>query len=152
MPDEITHLGTVQSCDGTTAAVLIDGEAQCGSCSARIVCNPAHEGTTLLQAGYRDIPDLEEGDRVVVVMRGLSRLVAVWWALVLPCAVMVAVIAIVHSRLDDQGISAACGIVSIIIYYTIFYLLRRHLERQWHWVIKIRLNHVGGKMPSATQS
>ncbi len=128
----IEHEGTVKSIDEDgTLHIEIPVSSSCSSCHAQGYCG-AHIGSdnTLRDVTVKEyIGEYKIGEEVIVEMKQILGLQAVWWAYIFPIVIMVALLFVGKNMGWEEKISALVILVSLVVYYLILFLKREKLSR-----------------------
>jgi len=132
MKDKIEHKGIIEHIDDKIITVRIESsESSCDLCQARTSCAAAGGGAKSITVGNMSAGSLSVGDCVTVTGHsGMSRL-AVVLAFVTPVILVVAAVALGEALSANEGVGAISGLIVLMLYYSILYLLRNKLSKRF---------------------
>lgn len=134
---KITHDGIVDSVSDDLLRVRIMQSTACSSCKVSKHCNALESKEKIVEiVDAKAARRYRKGDSVTISMPGEKGHWAVFWAFLLPLALMVAVLLVLVKTTGDEGI-AALGAVGILIpYYLAVFLLRGRLATRFTFTIE----------------
>lgn len=83
-----------------------------------------------------DSSALRVGDAVTVSASGDVAARALLWAFGFPFLLMIAVLVLVLWQTHDEGVAAISGLLSLIPYYGLLFLLRHRMRRKMAFIIE----------------
>ena len=135
MNGTIHHTGRVERISSDTVFVRITQRSACSGCHAQAMCSASEQKDKIIE-----VPD-RSGQFAVneeVVLTGETRLgmEAVVLAFVIPLVIVVAMVAIGFSLGWDESLSGLIGLLLLISYYGLLYLLRDRLKRRFVFTLR----------------
>ena len=135
MNGTIHHTGRVERISPDTGFVRITQRSACSGCHAQAMCSASEQKDKIIE-----VPD-RSGQFAVneeVVLTGETRLgmEAVILAFVIPLVIVVAMVAIGFSLGWDESLSGLIGLLLLIPYYGLLYLLRDRLKRRFVFTLR----------------
>ncbi len=135
MNGTIHHTGRVERISSDTVFVRITQRSACSGCHAQAMCSASEQKDKIIE-----VPD-RSGQFAVneeVVLTGETRLgmEAVVLAFVIPLVIVVAMVAIGFSLGWDESLSGLIGLLLLIPYYGLLYLLRDRLKRRFVFTLR----------------
>ena len=141
MNNNIEHLGIIESIADNCLKVKIQQMSACALCKVAKHCSASEQKTK-----YIDVYDpkaaceMQVGEEVRVMTSLRLGYQAVWLGFVVPLLLMLAVIWTVASIQADEAVAALSGIVALIPYYILLYILRDNLKRKFTFQVE-KINH-----------
>lgn len=136
MSNTIRHEGIIDSIEEGCVHVRILQTSACAACKVKGYCNAAEAKEKLVDVYCDDVAAYRTGQEVTVATSGDVAARALLWAFGLPFLVMVGVLALVLWRTGDEGLAAVSGLLSLVPYYGLLFLLRHRMRRQLAFVIE----------------
>lgn len=136
MSNTIRHEGIIDSIEEGCVHVRILQTSACAACKVKGYCNAAEAKEKLVDVYCDDVAAYRTGQEVTVATSGDVAARALLWAFGLPFVVMVGVLALVLWRTGDEGLAAVSGLLSLVPYYGLLFLLRHRMRRQLAFVIE----------------
>ena len=134
---DITHNGTVIFCDGRRIQVKITVGDACAHCAGQAGCKLMNATERVVEAGLeRNAPSFSVGEQVLVRMRAGNGFKAVFYAYLLPVIMLMSCVIIMFSLHCDEGATALAAIGAVVLYYLLFYLFRRRINRKFSFKIE----------------
>jgi sigma-E factor negative regulatory protein RseC len=99
-------------------------------------CNAAEAKEKIVDVFQTKGSSLKVGDAVTVSASGDVAARALLWAFGLPFLLMVTVLVLVLWQTHDEGVAAISGLLSLIPYYGLLFLLRHRMRRKMAFVIE----------------
>lgn len=135
MNGTIHHTGRVERISPDTVFVRITQRSACSGCHAQAMCSASEQKDKIIE-----VPD-RSGQFAVneeVVLTGETRLgmEAVVLAFVIPLVIVVTMVAIGFSLGWDESLSGLIGLLLLIPYYGLLYLLRNRLKRRFVFTLR----------------
>ena len=130
MNNNIRHEGVIDSIDGGCVHVRILQTSACAACKVAGYCNAAEAKEKIVDVYQADVNHLKAGDSVVVCTSSDVAARALLWAFGIPFVLMVAVLVLVLWQTGDEGVAALSGLLILVPYYALLYLLRHRMRRQ----------------------
>ena len=128
MNNKIRHEGIIDNIDGDCVHVRILQTSACASCKVAGHCNAAESKVKMVDVYHTDTTNLQPGDVVVVSASGDVAARALLWAFGLPFLLMVSVLLIVLWKTKDEGVAALSGLLALVPYYGLLFLLRHSIQ------------------------
>lgn len=135
----IEHEGFVEEVTSKCIRVRIVNESACASCHAKGACTAADLQDKIIDV-YQHIPDLQVGQRVMLVGRKSIGGKAVLYAYVLP---VILIFITLFSAYFISGNELVAGVLSLAImipYFTVIYFMRDKLQKTLSFTIKYQIN------------
>jgi len=136
MSNNIRHEGIIDSIEEGCVHVRILQTSACAACKVKGYCNAAEAKEKLVDVYCDDVAAYRTGQEVTVATSGDVAARALLWAFGLPFVVMVGVLTLVLWRTGDEGLAAVSGLLSLVPYYGLLFLLRHRMRRQLAFVIE----------------
>lgn len=136
MSNTIRHEGIIDSIEEGCVHVRILQTSACAACKVKGYCNAAEAKEKLVDVYCDDVAAYRTGQEVTVATSGDVAARALLWAFGLPFVVMVGVLTLVLWRTGDEGLAAVSGLLSLVPYYGLLFLLRHRMRRQLAFVIE----------------
>lgn len=136
MSNTIRHEGIIDSIEEGCVHVRILQTSACAACKVKGYCNAAEAKEKLVDVYCDDVAAYRTGQEVTVATSGDVAARALLWAFGLPFVVMVGVLTFVLWRTGDEGLAAVSGLLSLVPYYGLLFLLRHRMRRQLAFVIE----------------
>ena len=136
MNDKIAHSGVIERIEGDHVQVRIVQTSACAACKVAGYCSAAESKEKLVDVLHADIRHLKVGDPVVVTAPSRIATQALLWAFGVPFIVMVSVLVTVLSLTHHEGLAALSGLLALLPYYGVLYLLRGRMARQFTFSIQ----------------
>lgn len=142
MAEAIRHTGIIEHVDGRHLVVRIAPQAACGACSLAARCNISSGNERLVDVYAEGSEGHNVGDSVVVTAASGTGRRAVMLGFGLPLALMLAVIIVVRVASGSDGISALCGLGSLIPYYIVLHLMRKSINRSLRFTLEQNMKDI----------
>lgn len=136
MSNTIRHEGIIDSIEEGCVHVRILQTSACAACKVKGYCNAAEAKEKLVDVYCDDVAAYRTGQEVTVATSSDVAARALLWAFGLPFVVMVGVLTLVLWRTGDEGLAAVSGLLSLVPYYGLLFLLRHRMRRQLAFVIE----------------
>lgn len=136
MNNKIRHEGIIDSIERECVHVRILQTSACASCKVAGYCNAAEAKEKIVDVYHTDFSGLKVGDSVVVSTSGDVAARALLWAFGFPFILMVLVLVLVLWQTGNEGIAAVCGLLALVPYYGLLFLLRHWMRRQMAFVLE----------------
>lgn len=130
MSEKITHAGIVESIDSGRVRVRIVQTSACAACKVANHCNAAEAKEKLIDVFTGDSCRWNVGDEVVVAASRQLVSQALLLAFGLPLVILLAVLLLVLSMTDREGLAALCGLAALLPYYVVLWFARGQLQRR----------------------
>lgn len=128
MSNKIKHSGIVKSISHHCITVQIVQTAACTACQAAAHCHAAESKEKLIKVYGIDTGKYRIGESVIVcITRSVARL-AVWLGFGLPFLILVVSLFAAAGITHHEGLSAMVGLLMLVPYYALLYLLRDRLK------------------------
>lgn len=136
MSNRIRHEGIIDSIDEGCVHVRILQTSACASCKVAGYCNAAEAKEKIVDVFQTDVSAMKVGDTVTVSTTGNIATQALLWAFGFPFILMVTVLVIVLWQTKNEGMAALSGLLTLIPYYGLLFLLRHRMRRKMSFVIE----------------
>lgn len=135
MRESILHTGIVERVDTNWVIVRITQYSACAGCHAKSACTMSDKKEK--QVEIEDASgDYHPGEAVVIIGQDSMGMEAVLWAFAVPVVLMlIAVVAGVSSGWEETA-SGALGVLVLIPYYIVLYVLRDKLKKRFVFKLK----------------
>lgn len=142
MSHQIVHQGTVASITGDSMQVRITQRAACSECSVSAHCHIAEQKEKLVDVNHvKDIRRFRVGETVLLTFAEQSGMRAVMLAFVVPFLIVVVAVFGCSLFTDSEPVMAYTGILFLIPYYIILYLLRNRLKENFTFHVEKLMNN-----------
>lgn len=135
MSENISHIGVIEKVEGSTVHVKIVQQSACSECHAQSMCCASESKDKII-----DIQDssgiFQAGEKVMIYGQSSMGLLAVLLAFVIPILIVVTAIALGTSREWDDTVTGLSGLLLLVPYYYILYLLRNKLKKRFVFTLK----------------
>lgn len=130
MSNTISHAGVIASISTGIVHVRIVQKSACASCKIASQCTSSESKEKMIDVYTTDTSGYSVGESVNVIASSSVGTQAVIYGFVVPLVIMMIAI-IVSLKLSDfpEPLAALIGIVSLVPYYTLLYILRNKLQR-----------------------
>lgn len=135
MSDTIRHNGIIERIDGDTVFVRIIQQSACSACHARGMCSASDSKIKVIEINNFS-GHLNVDDEVTICGQSSLGLKAVLLAFVLPLLLIIAVITLCIYAGVTETASAAAGLLILIPYYFVLYLMRDKLKKQFVFTLE----------------
>ncbi len=136
MSDKIRHEGIIDNIDEGCVHVRILQTSACAACKVAGYCNAAEAKEKIVDVYQTDTTQWKVGDSVVVTTSGRVAARALLWAFGCPFVLMVAVLALVLWQTGNEGVAALSGLLALVPYYGILFLMRHRMRQQMAFTIE----------------
>lgn len=135
MRESILHTGIVERVDTNRVIVRITQYSACAGCHAKSACTMSDKKEK--QVEIEDASgDYHSGEAVVIIGQDSMGMEAVLWAFAVPVVLMlIAVVAGISSGWEETA-SGALGVLVLIPYYIVLYVLRDKLKKRFVFKLK----------------
>ncbi len=133
---QIEHSGIVLEKHGNELRVQISQNSACGTCGAAKLCNSAESKTKEVDVLCAPGEQYAPGDEVLIVGNVSLGAKAVILAYVVPLIIMVAAVFIAKALDYEDGVAGIAGLLSVVPYFIILFLLRDRLNRVFKFTTK----------------
>lgn len=135
MSESINHTGIIEKIEGNTVFVRIIQQSACSGCHAQSMCSASETKEKVIE-----VLDYSEKFRIKeeVMLCGKSSLglQAVLLAFILPLILVVIAIATGSRMQWEDTTSGLTGLLFLILYYCILFLLRDKLKKRFIFTLK----------------
>ncbi|MBR0036312.1 MAG: SoxR reducing system RseC family protein [Bacteroidales bacterium] len=133
MNNRITHEGVVSRVDGQKVTVQFVQRSACADCHAKMLCSSGDARQRSIVADSYGLT-YSVGDEVTVEVTSQLAWTAMFYAFGLPTVLALVVLFPAIGWLGEMGASLlTLGVLAL--YYAIFYLFRKHLDRKVVFVL-----------------
>ena len=129
--NKVRHSGVIRSIEGARAKVEVSRTSACGTCDMSQNCHKGGGDKMLVEVSDSGLVGKRPGDEVVVEMSSDMGHKAVAIGFVLPLAVFVGIILLLHYIGWSDVEAALASVASLAVYYTILYMARTLIGRQF---------------------
>lgn len=136
MSNRIRHEGIIDSIDEGCVHVRILQTSACAACKVAGYCNAAEAKEKIVDVFQTDGSAMKVGDTVTVSTTGNIATQALLWAFGFPFILMVTVLVIVLWQTGNEGMAALSGLLTLIPYYGLLFLLRHRMRKKMSFVIE----------------
>lgn len=135
MSENISHIGIIEKIEGSTVHVKIVQQSACSECHAQSMCCASESKDKII-----DIQDssgiFQVGEKVMIYGQSSMGMLAVLLAFVIPILIVVTAIALGTSREWDETVTGLSGLLLLVPYYYILYLLHNKLKKRFVFTLK----------------
>ncbi len=136
MGEKIKHTGVVESVDSDHMRVRILQTSACAGCKAASFCNASEKKEKLIDIyDQASILGHKRGDNVVISADANTGTRAVVIGFGLPFIVLVTALVVAYSLTHSETIAAGVGIIALVPYYFVIYILREKLRKEFSFTI-----------------
>lgn len=135
MNEHIRHNGIIERIEGDNIFVRIEQQSACAGCHARGICSASESKVKTIEVS-KPSGTFHVNEEVTVCGQTALGLQAVWLAFVLPLLLVVAVVAVAIRLGWGEGLSALAGLVFLLPYYGVLYLMRNKLKKRFVFTIQ----------------
>lgn len=132
----ISHKGIIDSISEGMVRVSIVQSSACSSCKVASYCTSAESKEKFIEVKTYDTSSYEVGQEVNVVGTTSMGMKAVVLAFVIPTVLLMAVVIIALTAGASELTAALSGLLSLVPYYILLYMLRGTLEKKLSFWIK----------------
>ena len=137
MNNNIRHEGIIDSIEEGCVHVRILQTSACAACKVAGYCNAAEAKEKIVDVFCDSVAKhYTKGQQVVVSTSGDVAARALLWAFGFPFLLMIAVLVLVLWRTGDEGLAALSGLLSLVPYYGLLFLLRHRMRKKMAFVIE----------------
>ena len=131
MHTKISHSGIIESVEEGCVKVRILQTSACAACKVAAHCNASESKEKIVDVlNVAHAESLRKGDSVVVSASGDVAGNALLLGFGLPFIVLVAVLVAVLLLTDNEGLAAVSGLVALVPYYAVLWLVRDRIRRK----------------------
>lgn len=135
MSEGINHSGIVERIDGHSIFVRIVQQSACSGCHAQSMCTASEKKEKVIEV--QDFTNsFNVNEEVLICGRTSLGLQAVLLAFVLPLIVVLVAIIIGTSMHWNETTSGLTGLILLLPYYYILYMLRDKLKKRFIFTLK----------------
>ena len=135
MHKNVLHPGIVERVDTNRVFVRITQYSACAGCHAKSACTLSDKKEKLVEIEDAS-GDYHPGEEVVIIGQSSMGMEAVLWAFAVPVILMlIAVVAGVFAGWEETA-SGALGVLVLIPYYIVLYVLRDKLKKRFVFNLK----------------
>ena len=128
--EQIEHKGTVAFVGRDVVLVNIEVMEACGSCASRKACAMGQGTPREILVSTPDAEKYSVGEVVNLSVKQTAGVAAVFFCYVLPLIVMLAALVVMVSLGFMEGTSALTALCSLLTYYLLLWLFRKHISRK----------------------
>ncbi len=131
---EVTHTGIVKTITSKGITISMIVNSGCASCQIQGSCNMSEQTEKDLNIEC-DSSNYKVGQMVLVHLQSSQGFLALLLGYILPLIVLIAVIVVMMSLTQEEGIAGLVGLGSLAPYYLILYLLRNKIKNKFTYVV-----------------
>ena len=133
----VKHDGVVTNVSGDVVCVRIVQTSACVSCKIAAHCNASDKKVKLVEVyGVKDANKYNVGQEVVVCASTDVATRALLYGFGLPLLLLVFVVFIVMWLISDEVIAGLCGLVTLVPYYLVLFMMRNRLRDKFRFWIE----------------
>ena len=137
MNNKIRHEGIIDSIEEGCVHVRILQTSACAACKVAGYCNAAEAKEKIVDVFCDAVAkQYTKGQQVVVSTSGDVAARALLWAFGFPFLLMIAVLVLVLWQTHDEGVAALSGLLSLVPYYGLLFLLRHRMRKEMAFIIE----------------
>ncbi|MBQ8657174.1 MAG: SoxR reducing system RseC family protein [Prevotella sp.] len=136
MSNKIKHDGIIDSIAEGKVRVRIVQTAACAACKVAKHCNASESKEKLVDVFTTDTSRWTIGEQVVVAASQQMANKALAFAFGIPLLLLLLVLVIALKITGSEGIAALCGILALVPYFMVLFVLRSSLQRQMSFWIE----------------
>ncbi|WP_277466800.1 SoxR reducing system RseC family protein [Parabacteroides sp. PF5-6] len=141
MKENIRHNGIIERIEGGTVYVRILQQSACAGCHARGMCSASDSKVKTVEVTDHS-GRFKEKEEVVICGQTALGLQAVVIAFALPIVWVIALVATGIAWGWSEPVSAIMGLIGLIPYYVIVYLMRERLKRKFVFTLEKQENNL----------
>ena len=134
--NEIMHDGKILEITPEFTTVEIIVSSACSGCHAKGLCGMSEEQDKIIMLPTDPYADYNAGDHVKVCTKMSMGLKAVWISYVIPLAVLMTMILLLSSFMDNEYLVGGLSLAGVALYYFVIWLLRARLKNEFVFYIK----------------
>lgn len=135
MSENILHPGVVERVEKNRVYVRFTQYSACAGCHAKSACTAVDQKDKTLE--IEDFTgEYKPGEAVVIIGQNSLGMEAMALAFVVPVILVVAAVVVGISLGGEETVSGACGLLILVPYYILLYVLRNKLKR--HFVFRLK--------------
>lgn len=135
MSESINHTGIIEKIEGNTVFVRIIQQSACSGCHAQSMCSASETKEKIIEVlDYSEKFHIKE--EVMLCGKSSLGLQAVLLAFILPLILVVIAIATGARMQWEDTTSGLTGLLFLILYYCILFLLRDKLKKRFIFTLK----------------
>lgn len=135
MSESIEHNGVVDRIEGNVVFVRIVQQSACSGCHAQSMCSASDSKEKIIEV-VDNSGQFKIGEGVKICGQSSLGLQAVVLAFVIPLVLVVLAIAVGTGLQWKDTISGLCGLLLLLPYYIMLYVLRDRLKRRFIFTLK----------------
>jgi sigma-E factor negative regulatory protein RseC len=132
----IIHPGIIESINGNKVSVRILSQSACSGCHAKQACTVADMKDKIIDVEIQGHSNWKTGEEVMVRLDESMGRKAVFLGYGLPFIVLFASIFLFHALFNHEGVAAMLSILMLVPYYTVLYLLRKKIQKEFRFRIE----------------
>ena len=136
MSESINHNGRIEKIEGDTIFVRIIQQSACSGCHAKGMCSASDQKEKVIEVNDPNSDRFHINEEVTLCGQSSLGLQAVLLAFVFPLIIVVAAIVAGNYLQWDETTSGLTGLLLLVPYYCILYLLREKLKRKFIFTLK----------------
>lgn len=135
MSESINHTGIVESISDDAVFVRITQQSACSGCHAQSMCTASEKKDKIIEIPDRS-GNFSINESVMICGESSLGIQAVVFAFVIPLAIVVVAIIIGTSLVWEETTSGIVGLLLLMPYYGLLYLVRDRLKRHFVFTLK----------------
>lgn len=135
MSESINHNGRIEKIEGDTVFVRIIQQSACSGCHVQGMCSASEQKVKIIEVNDNS-GKYRVNEEVMLCGRSSLGLQAVLLAFVIPIILVVAAIVAGTYLQWNETTSGLTGLLLLVPYYCILYLLREKLKRKFIFTLK----------------
>lgn len=132
----ITHLGIVESIQGSHLRVRIVQTSACAACSAKGHCSSADSQEKLIDITDPAASLRQVGEKVLVVGELSMGMLAVLLAFVFPFFLLVISLFVLMAWLENELVAPLLSLTLLVPYYFVLWLYRARLKKRFSFSVR----------------
>ncbi len=137
---DIEHEGIITGISDSHVFVRITQRSACAECHAASWCTTADQKEKIIEVEKGRFA-VQPGDKVIVSLTAASGYKALIYTAILPLIFIILTLFIASTTGAGELYTGLCALVVLTIYYTILYLFRNRLKKQFTFFLKQHLSH-----------
>lgn len=135
MNNEINHRGIIERIEGSVIYVRIMQESACSGCHAQHLCSASEQKEKVIEVTDNS-NTYKLNEYVTIIGKTSMGLQAVFLAFVVPIILMLLVLILGNILSWNEAFSALFGLMLLIPWYGLLYLLRNQLKKKFIFTLK----------------
>lgn len=135
MSEHINHNGRIEKIEGSAIFVRIIQQSACSGCHAQGMCGASEKKEKIIEVNDNS-GKFHVNEEVMLCGQSSLGLLAVLLAFVIPIILVVVAIGVGDYLQWDETTSGLIGLLLLVPYYCLLYLLRERLKRKFIFTLK----------------